>query len=105
MEVDEARFKHHVERDGVPVVVDFWAAWCGPCRSMAPAFEQVAAELEPAARFLKVDVDSNKALAAQLGVQGIPALFVYRNGEVVGRQAGAMGAAELRNWVKRTARI
>ncbi len=101
VDVDDARFRRHLERDGVPLVVDFWAPWCGPCRSMAPAFAQAAQATEPRARFLKVNVDLHQGLAASLGVQGIPALFIFANGEVVARQAGAMPAATLQTWVER----
>ena len=101
--LDAARFRHHVRRSDIPVVADFWAAWCGPCRVMAPAFEQAAQALEPKARFVKVDVDAEPQLAAELGVQGIPALFLFKGGVPVARQAGAMPAAALRDWIERHA--
>ena len=80
-------------------MVDFWAPWCGPCRAMAPVFERAAQELEPAARFVKVNVDNKPGLAAEFGIQGIPALFVFRNGQVASRQAGMMDPASLRQWI------
>ncbi len=101
IDVDGARFRRHLERDDLPLVVDFWAPWCGPCRSMAPAFAQVASTIEPRARFLKVNVDVEQGLAASLGVQGIPALFVFAQGKVVAQQAGAMPATSLQTWVDR----
>ena len=97
--LDTARFRHHVRTSDIPVVADFWAAWCGPCRTMAPIFEEAARELEPGARFVKVDVDAEPQLASELGVQGIPALFRFKGGKVVGRQAGVMPLAGLRSWL------
>lgn len=99
VELDGCRFRRHAERNEIPVIVDFWAPWCGPCRAMAPIFEQAARELEPKARFVKVNVDHEPQLAAELGIQGIPALFVLKQGSVVARQAGLANLATLRNWV------
>jgi thioredoxin 2 len=104
-EVDAAGLERQMTRSGVPLVVDFWAGWCGPCRAMAPAFAQVAAKLEPKAKFLKVDVDANPEAAARFGVRGIPALFVLRDGQVAAQQAGAMDAASLERWVRQAAAI
>jgi thioredoxin 2 len=95
VDVDSRRFQRHLERDSIPIVVDFWAPWCGPCRAMAPAFSQVADSTEPRARFLNVNVDTEQELAARLAVQGVPALFVFTNGKVAARQAGAMNATQL----------
>lgn len=99
--LDAARFQTHVNRSDLPVIADFWAAWCGPCRMMAPVFERAARSLEPHARFVKVDVDANRQFAAQLGVQGIPALFVFQGGKVAARHAGVADPALLRDWVDR----
>jgi thioredoxin 2 len=100
IELGGARFRRHVERSDVPVIADFWAPWCGPCRAMAPVFERAAQQLEPKARFVKVNVDNEPDLAGELGVQGIPALFVLKHGRVVARQAGLATGATLESWVR-----
>jgi thioredoxin 2 len=98
-------FDRHVAQSGVPVVVDFWAQWCGPCRSMAPAFERVAAETEPAARFAKLNTDEAQDIGARYGIRSIPTLVVFKDGKEVARQAGAMDAATLRRWLAANAGI
>lgn len=98
--LDGARLEKHLANSDVPVIVDFWAAWCGPCKAMAPVFERAARALEPQARFVKVDVDANPDLAALYGVQGIPALFAFKGGKVAARQAGVTDMATLRQWVE-----
>ncbi len=92
-------FARHIGRNDIPVVVDFWAEWCGPCKMMAPVYERVAAELEPAMRFLKVDTEAEPELAARYGIRGIPTLMVFRGGKLVAQRAGAMDAASLRAWL------
>jgi thioredoxin 2 len=83
---------------GAAILLDVWAPWCGPCRAMAPQFARAAERLEPQVRLLKLNSDENQAAAARLGVQGIPALFLFRDGKVIARTAGAMTSEQLIGW-------
>jgi thioredoxin 2 len=99
LEVNAANFRKHIERDEIPVLADFWAPWCGPCKMMAPAYQQAAAQLEPGVRLLKVDTEVEQQLGAQFNIRSIPTLALFHRGREVARQAGAMGAADIVRWV------
>jgi thioredoxin 2 len=96
--LDAASFDKHVGRSDLPLVVDFWAPWCGPCRMMAPAFAQAAKTLEPRFRLAKVNTEEAQALATRFGIRSIPTIF--RNGQEIARQAGAMDTNSIVSWVR-----
>jgi len=98
--VTDATFDAEVKNSDIPVVVDFWAEWCGPCKQIGPALEELSNELQGRVKIVKVDVDSNPNSAVAMGVRGIPALFIFKNGEVVSNRAGAAPKASLQSWIE-----
>jgi thioredoxin 2 len=97
--VNERAFNRHIYKNEIPVVVDFWASWCGPCKMIEPVFAALSAEMEPSWRFLRVDTEAERSLSEKFQIRSIPMLIVFRKGEIVSQKAGVMDKLAMRNWL------
>ena len=104
VELSAASFERHITRNSIPVVVDFWAEWCGPCKMMAPEFRKAALAMEPNVRFAKLDTEAAPGPAAMHGIRSIPTMILFRNGQEVARQSGAMPAGQIVQWIRDASR-
>jgi thioredoxin 1 len=102
IKVTGATFEDEVLKADVPVLVDFWAEWCGPCRMIGPALEELSSEYEGRVKIAKVNVDEDPHIASRFGVRGIPALFMFKQGEMVSTRTGAAPKASLKGWIEET---
>lgn len=100
LELNGENFHHHLTINDIPVVVDFWAEWCAPCKVIAPEFIKAAGDMEPHVRFAKVDTDEEQKLAGHNGIRGFPTLVIYIGGREVARHAGAMSAGQIKSWIE-----
>ena len=97
--MSDAQFNKALQKTDQVLVVDFWAPWCGPCKMFAPTFAQAAGQLEPKARFIKINTEQEQAVAAQFNIRSIPTLAVFKNGQEVDRISGAMDLTQFKQWV------
>lgn len=100
LELNNSNFERHIGRSDLPVVVDFWAPWCGPCQMMAPNFHQAAIDLEPHVRLCKVNTEVEQQLAARFNIRSIPTLAIFKDGREIARQSGALDLSALKRWIQ-----
>ncbi|AXX99558.1 thioredoxin [Profundibacter amoris] len=98
--VTDATFEEEVLKSDLPVVVDFWAEWCGPCKMIGPSLEELSEEMADKVKIVKVNVDENPSAPAQMGVRGIPSMFLFKGGQVVSNKVGAAPKAALQSWIE-----
>jgi thioredoxin 2 len=99
LELTGRSFQQHIARNDIPVAVDFWAAWCGPCKMMAPSFAQATGTLEPKVRLAKVNTEQEQGIAAQFNIRSIPTLVIFKAGREIARMSGAMSATDIVRWI------
>jgi thioredoxin 2 len=100
VELTAASFRRHLQHSGIPLLVDFWAPWCGPCKAMAPQFAQAAGTLEPRVRLAKVNTDSEQSLAGEFQIRSIPTMILFQGGRELARQSGSLGASQIVGWAQ-----
>jgi len=103
LELNQTRFQRHLTKSDLPLLVDFWASWCGPCKMMSPVFAEAAKQLEPNMRLVKVNSEQEQALSAQLGIRSIPTLLIFKQGKEITRMSGALDLPNLLSWVRQQA--